>query len=384
MKEAVIHEWWKSKNIDFRHIFEQENNIQILDFGTYNATENGPDFSNAKVKIGSLIWCGTVEIHVKSSDWNKHGHQYDANYDNVILHVVLEKDMEVFNSKNELIKTIEIVPFTKVDKKINKRILCADFLEDVNRLTIIRELENSLIDRLNRKTQEIQHVNKIYRFDYRAVFELLLFRAFGNKVNSQGFEQLYVVIYPYLRKVNPFQLKILLYQISGFELSDEWKSEWTFLQAKFNLKPTTPINWKTKGFFAKSHPNIRLNQLIACYELLKNTAIFELKPKDWVAIKKEINSHKILSSQQVDLLLINAVSLFYWWLFTVSHDEKFREYSLDILLLLPAEKNTIITEWQKAGFQAENAFDSQALLELKNQKCNFTKCLECKIGKSIL
>ena len=129
MKEKTLHDWWKSKNIDFRTASFFENDLQIIDFGIYNTHENGPDFFDAKVRTGTITWCGTVEIHVCSSDWDKHGHQLDSAYNNVILHVVLTKDKEVYNSRGEKILTIEIQPFVLNDKLPGSHIPCAGLIQ---------------------------------------------------------------------------------------------------------------------------------------------------------------------------------------------------------------------------------------------------------------
>ena len=65
--------------------------IQIIYPGQYN-TNQGPDFGDAKIKIGKTTWAGTVELHINTSDWTKHNHQQDKNYNNVILHVVWKDD----------------------------------------------------------------------------------------------------------------------------------------------------------------------------------------------------------------------------------------------------------------------------------------------------
>ena len=70
--------------------------LQIIYPGAYN-TNQGPDFTDAKIKIGNTTWAGNVELHIKASDWNRHNHQLDKNYNNVVLHVVWENDFPNYN-----------------------------------------------------------------------------------------------------------------------------------------------------------------------------------------------------------------------------------------------------------------------------------------------
>src|SRR6185369_13677847 len=74
-----------------------EESITVLKTGLLNSNA-GPDFFNAKIKIGEIEWVGNVEIHIKSSDWFAHHHEKDSAYDNVILHVVWDDDKPVLRN----------------------------------------------------------------------------------------------------------------------------------------------------------------------------------------------------------------------------------------------------------------------------------------------
>lgn len=382
MKEAILHHWWKSKNIDFRKIHIDNQFVKIIDFGKYNAFENGPDFINAKVQIDELLWCGSVEMHIKSSDWIKHRHQLDTNYDNVILHVVYEKDCEVYNSKQELIPTIEVIPFQH-SQLSTQWIPCENTLVTANSLTVINEIEHALLDRLNRKASLIQTNQMIYQYDYQAIFYLLLFRSFGNKVNVNAFEHLFVRSFPYLSK-SIDQVEALLFGLSQLTIPKHLADSWDLLKHKFEIQQQKALNWKTKGFYAGSKPEKRISQLASVIQVFRAIDLYQMKVEDWLNVKKLILKDKILTAPQIDLILINAVSVFYWWLSETISDNQYKERALDLLMELPPEKNEIITKWQQRGIKAKNAFDTQGLLELKSQKCTFTKCLTCKIGKELL
>ena len=72
--------------------------------------QKGPDFSCGIVEIDDLVFYGSIEIHVKSSDWYRHQHQNDSAYNNVILHVVYEYDKPIFQN-GVLLPTIELKPY---------------------------------------------------------------------------------------------------------------------------------------------------------------------------------------------------------------------------------------------------------------------------------
>ena len=102
MKEDLLHMVWKMKKFDFGDLrTTKDEPISIINFGNHNH-DSGPDFLNAEINIGHTKWFGHVEIHVKASEWTQHKHQHDPNYNNVILHVVYEHDVEIFDVHNKL------------------------------------------------------------------------------------------------------------------------------------------------------------------------------------------------------------------------------------------------------------------------------------------
>src|SRR5689334_8990393 len=112
MTERLLQFIWQSQYFNKNELVSVSGeNIQIIFPGQYN-TNQGPDFSNAKIKIGDTTWAGTVEIHICTSDWEKHSHQHDSNYNNVILHVVWENDARANN-----------VPVIELKDRISKILL---------------------------------------------------------------------------------------------------------------------------------------------------------------------------------------------------------------------------------------------------------------------
>ena len=65
--------------------------VKVFDPGQWNG-EAGPDFRNADVAIGGQRFRGDIEIHIYATEWERHGHHRDFDYNGVVLHVVLHRD----------------------------------------------------------------------------------------------------------------------------------------------------------------------------------------------------------------------------------------------------------------------------------------------------
>ena len=94
MKEDFLYYLWENRLLKGSLTTDQGKTVEIIHPG-YRNKDSGPDFLEAKIQIGNELWAGHVEIHIKSSDWNRHGHQHDKAYRNVVLHVVYEYDTPV-------------------------------------------------------------------------------------------------------------------------------------------------------------------------------------------------------------------------------------------------------------------------------------------------
>lgn len=128
--------------------------IQLLNRGTWNKYEPGPDFRNACIQLTNITWYGDIEIHIHASDWRKHKHHLDPNYSNVILHVVTENDQPL-RMKDELIPTL-IIPRQVIkhlrqwSKKVTNSLPCEHIRHSFTREFIHTHWRNRVI----RKHQE--------------------------------------------------------------------------------------------------------------------------------------------------------------------------------------------------------------------------------------
>ncbi len=286
MNEDFLHYLWKYQLFDISKLrTTKDEPVFVIQTGIHNRN-SGPDFLNAKIEIGNYTsissvpaWFGNIEIHLKSSDWYAHQHEKDANYDAVILHVVWEHDEDVFIKSNVAIPTLElknIVPssllekYRKLYQKPVKWIPCESELQYVDTFFVNHWLERLYIQRLERKSHQIQQLLSDSNNDWEAVLFQLLVKNFGLKVNGETFLKLSKSIpFSMIRKErnDVKKLSALLFGQAGFlngSIEDsyhiELKKEYEYLRHKYQL---TPLNKNEFLFFRmrpSNFPTIRISQ----------------------------------------------------------------------------------------------------------------------------
>ena len=94
--EMMYQYLWRHKMLGRKILTVDGERVEIIRPGVHNR-DAGPDFVNARLRIGGQEWVGNVEIHVRASDWYLHGHDGDPAYDNVVLHVVAVNDLSLIH-----------------------------------------------------------------------------------------------------------------------------------------------------------------------------------------------------------------------------------------------------------------------------------------------
>jgi hypothetical protein len=82
--------------------------------------------------------------------------------------------------------------------------------------------------------------------------------------------------------------------------------------------------------------------------------------------------------------VINAIAPVLFVYGDINGKSELKDRALRFLDELPAESNSIIESWEKLEIQAKSAFETQALLQLKNFYCKNKKCLDCRLGIKII
>jgi hypothetical protein len=404
MKEDLLHFVWQSKLLLGKTLTTVNNEpISIVHLGTHNL-HAGPDFFNAKVRIGDTLWAGNVEMHIRTSEWDNHNHQQDAAYNNVILHVVYVHDKNIKAANGEPVPTLELrnfIPasvlhrYASLQESKKNRIPCENILVQPSSLVLNGWLQRLLVERIEQKCDHIKQLLVQSHHHYEHAFYTLTARYFGMNINEQPFELLTRQLPLSLigkHKSSLDDIMALVLGVSGLlpgmkELKPHLSARYEHLQQKYHLLPLNQKIWKFGRTRPGNFPTVRLMQFAA---LLYRSSHLLSKILECETIEQlshlydapiEYNGQKIqLGKDAVNLLLINSVLPFVFVYGTVQHREDLCNKTLNWYEQLPRENNAIIRLFNSLGLKSKNAADTQAFIQLKNEYCNTLNCLKCSIG----
>lgn len=421
IKEDFLHYVWKLKKFDFLNLLSTEGKpILVHDTGFHN-THAGPDFLQARITVDDILWVGSVEMHLRSSDWYKHHHQDDPAYNNVILHVVLEDDAVIRDSLGVKIPCLELKKRIYPGDIRNYHLLqfdnhwipCAPQTAGLPPVVVYQAVEKAMIARILRKTHSISILLEQYDNNWDQVFLILLFRYFGTNINSEAFEMLAKSIPMKLlakQKDRPEMIEAVLFGQSGL-LNERFmdlypitlRQDYAFLQNKYNLKPIPAAAWKFLRLRPDNFPTIRIAQLAAVLyqndrlfsrlvhetDIDKILSIFAVKPAEYWATRYVFGREsglklKVPGKGFLLILAINVIAPIKYIYGEKTNNNALKQSALNLLEQIPAEENHIISQWKELDIRPQNAFESQGLIELKKSFCSIKKCLECPIGHYLM
>lgn len=418
--EYFLHYIWKTKQIDIRNLMTTDGKkIEILHFGHHNE-DSGPDFLNAIVKIEDTVWAGNVEIHVLSSDWEKHNHHRDDAYHNVILHVVYYHDKNIPQIKYpvpclELQNKIPKILIQRFENllKSKKWIPCGDLISSIEKEVFDIWKHGLIVEKLQQKEPHLRSLLQKFTFDWETCFYILLARYFGGKVNDSPFESLANRIPIEIIRKNisdSLAIQAIFFGQAGMlelPLEDQYyltlKEMYSFLKQKYNLQPMKNVVWKYSKLRPLNFPTVRIAQFTSLKNLGSSMfsslmevstieemyTILQAKPDDYWNTHYRFGPsspyiNKNIKHDFMNILIINAfLPLAFIFAELYGMNEK-KEWIFTILENIHPEKNKIISQWHNLDKTAHSALDSQALLHLYNHYCQNNQCLSCKIGHKIL
>jgi len=394
--------------------------VQVLRSGRIQQ-HSGPDLEGAELRIDGQLWHGTVEVHIRSSEWNSHGHQYDPAYGNVVLHVVYEHDAEVRTNSGRLLPTVELMPRISGERIAMHQALmrgqgfvpCARQLSGMDHVLTGPWLERVLVERLERKTTAVEQLYEQLGRDASATLYHMLARAFGMKVNAEPFAMLAHAL-P-LRMVQRYRddalrTEALLFGQAGMLQVDHvdehprlLQREHALLQRLHGLRPMPLAAWKFGRMRPANLPTVRIAQFARLItrcdgsfaDLLQATradelyALLEVSAGDYWTThftfdRPSRSQPKHLGRIAAQHLIINALVPTLFALGRMLGRQPLCDRAMDILEQLPAEHNSLLEGWSILGLKADTAARGQALIELRNSYCVQKRCMQCTIARQLL
>jgi len=426
LKESFLHYVWQFQYFNSSGLCTEEGEpVAVFATGFHNK-HAGPDFVQARVKIDGMEWVGCVELHIYGSDWEAHRHADDAAYENVVLHVVWENDKPARRADGSLIPTVVLrnrihsglVLRYKTFMHSPDHIPCASSLDRVAGIFRLSMAERAFAGRLEEKAAVVMGLLQRNRGDWEETCYQLLARSFGFKINAEPFQRLalslpYRVLRRHGNKLS--QIEALLFGQAGFleprrgqwpdVYTDVLRREYSFLSKKYGLLSgrLERAEWKFLRMRPANFPTLRIAQfasllmyrqnIFSCIMEAENLEalreLFRVKQSDYWRQHYSLGSVSqedvsALGDASIDALLINAVVPLLV-AYGKSQDEPMLvDRAVSILEKMEPEANSVTRRWSALGWEAENAVESQGMLELHNNFCLKRRCLDCTIGASLL
>ncbi len=443
---------WQHRLWDNAPLFTADGKrVRIIHPGSLNENA-GPDFFNASVEIDGQRWAGNIEIHVKASDWYRHGHDHDAAYDSVILHVVQDDDVQVTRSDGKPIPQIRVKCTAKAAARCNllmssaaASLPCAKVIAATEKIYHTDFLTALAVERLYNKSERIMQLLPLTEGSWEAAAYITLARALGFGLNSEPFEVLAKNL-P-LKFLNRHRDELLTMEALIFGQAglipppqpDEdgyvsrLRQEYIFMAHKFNLHPIA-LQWKLsrtrpqnfphrrlavlaekvhRGFYLIGHLDDIINNLRQQREVaFRETALyyssiqeptapylpslreirqeFDIKLTGFWATHYTFGSNgkgagpRALTESSIDRLVINVALPLMLARAMSRNDVETMQIIPEMLHLFRAEDNKDVRLFVEAGIDCRDAFDSQALIELRREYCEKNKCIYCRFGHRML
>lgn len=395
--------------------------VSIINPGTINH-DAGPDFFNADIRIDNQQWVGNIEIHVKASDWFRHGHDKDKAYDSVILHVVQIDDVPVFRSNGELIPQMQLncavdlgEHYSALTTPAPTDLSCAMHLSSIPSVYLSDWITSLATERLQAKADMLRQLANSEGGDWNEALYIVMARALGFGKNSEPFERLARATplrYMLRHRDNLTAIEAVLFGQAGMlsgniapdnEYQSRLADEYRFYAAKFGLKRPVSLNWKMSRLRPQNTPYRRIAYLAALInaDVLRHQKFVECNSIESLRtmLSCRLSGHWerhytfgtaespyeiVVSRSTLDLLIINAVIPAIYARGVYLHDPSLTDRAIDLMQMMKPENNSLVRMFTERGIRCNDAFTSQGLIQLRRVYCEQRQCLNCRIGHRIL
>ena len=415
--EQLLHYCWKHKILPLQALKTTDGReVEVLNPGIHNF-DAGPDFLEAKIKIGGMIWVGNVELHVRSSDWRRHHHEGNPAYENIILHVVCNADDVIRYPDGKEIPQLQM-PIPDYVRRNYDDLLRADYtphckqiISSLKKLQVHSWMNALQVERMEMRTNQIMERREILNKNWEDTLFVTVARSFGFGKNGTAFEHwAYSIPMSAVgkHKDSLLQIEAIFFGQAGLleseDILDEYyvklRKEYQYLRKVFNLKSIDSHEWKFLRLRPQNFPHIRIAQLAMLYykqqlnlsrilnaadikgiwNLLDTNVSDYWKTHYTFASTTSKSSNKKLTISSKNLIIINAIAPIIFCYGRYKGAIQTSEYGIKLLESIKPENNSIIKRWKEAGIEPENSADSQALLHLHNNYCIRRDCLRCRFG----
>ena len=263
---------------------------------------------------------------------------------------------------------------------------------------------------MERKSQEILFDLSVNNKDWEQTAFRLCGKYFGSHINKEPFELLtHLLNYKIILKhtENVFQMEALLFGTAGL-LNKEFKErypkelqkEYNFLKHKYRLSQLEAHQWQFLRIRPVSFPTIRIAWFA---QLMKQMPLFSKMitqgDTEQLLSKIEVSAywsdHYIFDKQSKfktkkigddfkAVLQINVFATILYAYGKFSNEKIYIDKAIELLYKTPKEENVKTKIFEPPHWQLQNAFHTQAVIELYDNYCIKKRCLECSIGHKIL
>lgn len=409
MREEYLHYIWANRLFDT--LTHKGECVEVLSVGEHNSFA-GPDFSMARVRIGEIEWAGSIEIHKQASEWTQHNHHKDPLYDSVILHIVLEQDVECYDTQGNSVPTALLDVSDEVLRQLNtlllsnKSLRCMPEMLQLGGTHILDRALELLPARIEEKLDLLKDRSESDHFN--SIFYLTLMRYMGAHQNNEAME-LVARSLPYncLKKhaSDSLALEAMLIGQAGLickeprdEYEDRLLNEYQFYRQKFSLTPIPSDSFKRLRLRPSSFPTRMLgivaqilhheNELLSAITTFDKSLIssyLSIAPSPYWQTHMDFGrplEKKLagIGSQTLKSLIINAVIPTLYYYARQKGDKLLADEAIKWLYDLSPEQNQFVRIFERNNVKPRHAADSQALLQLYHKFCRPYKCLKCQLA----
>lgn len=450
--EAVIQDIWALQELDSSDLQTvQDEAITILNVGKLN-TDGGPDYSGAHVRIASpdapggvIDWSGDVEVHRTSSEWLLHRHHEDANYNKVVLHVVLIEDRHtgtLRRSDGTLLPEVVLYPRLKSSlRSLLHRFYTQkqkDFYCQSHWAAVPANVKEGWIAELGLQRLRMKAEMWAEEISGQSGDELVyqtVMRALGYAKNADAMTDLArrIPLAVLRSQASERDVEAVLFGVSGLlpELADMLQSDrhsveyvvdlrdrFARFQQTSNVRPMSSVAWQYFRLRPANFPTRRIAQAAALLSpstqessggLLSSGTTESLKealesdnprktlrllvqdanPSTFWTEHVRFEQHTAAGSARIgigraDRILMDAILPVLLYEAEYRSDLRLTERVASVLSELPAASDEITRKFEAYGFKARGALGTQGIHQLYREWCTAGRCLSCAIGCNVL